>query len=231
MAANQSDELSLISYNLTDLHAKARAAYVSSGDDVKQANNMIDDQPGTVYNFAASDSAPMAVIDLGRVTKLRRISAIYSPAHGTMNFYVLQALPAKAQGSTTKNLQFDDAALAGMQSVGSVTDDGTGRAAVDFPETSGRYIMLKWTPTEAGAPFSVAEIAAFGGEKSENLIAANNAAASSGRMSSDGKTMLEGKDFKEMPEEGPPAPEEGPGSQLPAPPPFVFVPEVLPLSP
>ncbi|MEY2537600.1 MAG: hypothetical protein QOG67_1340 [Verrucomicrobiota bacterium] len=237
-AANQSEGLTLISNNLTDLHAKARAAYVSSGDDVKAANNMIDDQPGTVYNFAAADASPMAVIDLGKVTKLRRISAIYSPGHGTLDFYVLQALPAKAQGSTTKNLQFDDATLAGMQSVGSVTDDGSGRAAVDFPETAGRYVMVKWTPAEAGTAFSVAEIAAFGGEKTtENLVAANTTGSRAGGAASDGKTMLDGKDFKDlgagkdMPEEGPAAPEEGPGTDLPNPPPFVFVPEVGPMSP
>ena len=101
MDASAPDGLSLISYNLTDLHAKARTLYVSSGDDVKQANNMIDDQASTVYTFAAPDSAPTAVVDLGKVTKVRRISALYSPGHGTLDFYVLQALPGSTQGSTT----------------------------------------------------------------------------------------------------------------------------------
>ena len=34
-------------YNLADLHAKARTIFVSSGDDLKLAYNMIDGQPGT----------------------------------------------------------------------------------------------------------------------------------------------------------------------------------------
>jgi hypothetical protein len=102
---------------------------------------------------------------------------------------------------------------------------------------AGRYIMVRWTPTEPGTPFSVAEIAAFGGGKADTLVAANSAGGTRERISSDGKTVLEGKDFKDlgagkdMPEEGPPAPAEGPGSELPDPPPFVFVPEVLPQSP
>jgi hypothetical protein len=227
---DQSESFALITYNLTDLHAKARAMYVSSGADIKQANNMIDDQPSTVYNFAAPDAAPTAVVDLGKVTKLRRISALYSPAHGTLDFYVLQSLPGSGQGSSAKTLQLDAAALAGLQPVGSVTDDGTGRAAVDFPEASGRYIMVRWTPSQQEAPFSVAEIAAFGGGKPEKLVAANTVEGNHERMSSDGKTVLEGKDFKdfgdgkEMPEEGP---AEGPGPQLPDPPPFVFVPLVV----
>jgi hypothetical protein len=232
--SGKSENVAMVGYNLTDLHARARAVYVSSGDDVKQANNMIDDQPGTVYNFAPPDSAPTAIVDLGKITKLRRISALYSHAHGTVDFYVLQTLPGGPQASSAKNLQLDDAALKGMQRVGSFTDDGSGRAAVDFPETTGRYILLKWTPAEPGNAFSVAEIAAFGNEKRENLVAANTTGATE-RAVSDEKTTLDGKDFKDfgdnkdMPEEGPPA--EGPAPQLPEPPPFVFTPILGPVSP
>ena len=93
--SDRSEGLSLISYNLTDVHARARAAYVSSGDDVKQANNTIDDQPSTSYTFAANDSAPIAIIDLGKSTKLRRISALYSPGRGKLDFYILKSLPER----------------------------------------------------------------------------------------------------------------------------------------
>jgi hypothetical protein len=101
---------------------------------------------------------------------------------------------------------------------------------VDFPETTGRYILLKWTPAEPGSAFSVAEIAAFGNEKRENLVAANTSARANG----DEKDMFDGKDFKDLgdakdfPEEGP---AEGPGMPLPEPPPFVFTPIVNPTSP
>jgi hypothetical protein len=226
--------IAMVSYNLTDLHARARAIYVSSGEDVKQANNMIDDQPGTVYNFSPPDAAPTAIVDLGKVTKLRRISALYSPARGTLDFYVLQSLPGGPQAAAANSLHLDDASLAGMRRVGSVNDEGTGRAAVDFPETTGRYILLKWTPAEPGTAFSVAEIAAFGNERRENLVASNST-ENGNRTSGDGKTVLDGKDFKdlgdskEMPEEGPPA--EGPAPTLPDPPPFVFTPVLAPASP
>ena len=231
-APEESEGFALVSNNLTDVHAKARAAYVSSGDDPKLANNAIDDQPSTSYNFAPSDSAPTAVIDLGKMTKLRRISALYSPAHGTLDFYVLKSLPGAKEGTSPSDLKLDEASLAGLHPVGSVTDEGTGRAAVDFPETAGRYVMVKWTPAEPGKPFSISEIAAFGGGRPENLIASRENAA---QGVAEERTILEGKDFKdlgegkEMPEEGPPA--EGPPSELPNPPPFVFVPEVLPQSP
>jgi len=64
---SKSESVAMVSYNVTDLHARARAVYVSSGEDVKQANNMIDDQPGTVYNFAPPDAAPTAVVDLEKL--------------------------------------------------------------------------------------------------------------------------------------------------------------------
>ena len=129
-------------------------------------------------------------------------------------------------------MKLDDAALANVKAVGSVSD-GSGRAAIDFPETTGRYILVKWTGTsEDDKPFSVAEIAAFGGNHSGNLIAANNAAAhdqyeSDGKDFGDGKDL--GKDFsKDIPEEGP---AEGPPPPLVPPVPFTFIPQILVTSP
>lgn len=227
----------LISYNLTDVHAKSRALYVSSGKEVREANNMIDDQGATTYTFASDDPSPTAIIDLGKVTNLRRITALYTPRPGTVNFYVLESLPGH-QPNAPKTLKLDDAAMANLKAVGSVSD-GTGRAAIDFPETTGRYILVKWAAAEpSDGPFSVGEIAAFGGDRPGNLIAANSSATAGDRIESDGKSIADGKDLgsgkdfsKDMPEEGPEAPAEGPPPPLPAPPPFTFVPELLPTSP
>lgn len=238
---DHSDSFALISYNLTDVHAKARALYVSSGDAIKQANNMIDDQPATTYAFSANDSTPTTVIDLGRVTTLRRISTVYSPRQGNVDFFVVQSLPGgrgNAAGNTQsvpRTLRLNDTAFADMQMVGSVAD-GSGRAAVDFPETSGRYIVLRWTPvTQQDKPFTVAEVAAFGGNNQGSLLAANTVGSSDGQMEYDGKSVMDGKDAKDLgdskdiPAEE--APAEGPGLGLPPPPPFTFVPQIVPTSP
>ena len=232
---NQSKRFGLISYNVTDLHAKTRALYVSSGENLKQANNMIDDQASTSFSFAANDVAPTAVIDLGSPTSLRRISAIYSSRKGTINFYVLQTLPgiSVASSSVAENppptLRVSDTVQDNLRPVASIKGDGSGRAAADFPATTGRYVMVKWSATgPQAAPFSVAEIAAFGSGQSANLMASYTG---SGRMSSDGKTMLDPKDAKDIPAEGPEPPAEAPPPALPPPPPFVFVPEIIPTSP
>lgn len=231
--ADKSKSLALISYNLADLHAHARMLYVSSGDDIKQANNMIDDQPATGYNFAASDVTPTTVVDLGKPTALRRISTIYSARPGSVSFYVLQSLPSSAGENAPKTLRLDSIAQQNLKPVGSVTDNGTGRASVDFPTTTGRYIMVKWDLTmHQDASFSVAEIAAFGGgSASANLMAANASGGAGGRIESDGKDSADAKDAKDMPAEGPESPAEGPPPTLPDPPPFTFVPEIIPNSP
>jgi hypothetical protein len=232
------DSFQLISYSVTDLHAKARALYVSSGDDLKQANNMIDGQPATTFAFASTDATPTAIIDLGKDTALRRISVLYSSRPGSINFFVLQSLPGVPRGTTAENapksLHFNDSTVADLKPVGSVVDEGNGRAAIDFPETTGRYIMLKWTPKEQQhTTFSVAEIATFGRNQPSSPMAADIEGPSRGGIASEGKAVegrfKELRAGKEMPEEGPPA--EGPPPNLPAPPPFTFVPEVVPVSP
>ncbi|MEP6686435.1 MAG: hypothetical protein ABJB22_06625, partial [Verrucomicrobiota bacterium] len=180
--------------------------------------------------------------------------AIYSPQQGSMEFYVLQSLPSD-QGA--KNLEvktsspqtglaavssggtpmpntytLSDSSSANMKAVGSVTNSGSeGRASVDFPETSGRYVMIKWIPaSHSDKSFSVAEIAAFGGsKKSDDTIAEDD--RFQGTQFADGKTMIEGKDVPAEGPQEPPAPGEGPPPNLPPPPPFTFIPEVPPTSP
>ena len=257
------ENVALVTSNLSDVHAKARALYVSSGADTKDANKMIDSQPATSFTFAGDDASPIAVIDLGKETKLRRLSATYSPRKGNVDFYVLKSLPVATQsendqlnaaalqkgapaGQTpaataatelVQNVKLSDAAFANLKPVGSVANnEGEGRASIDFPETSGRYVMVRWAsaaPTQS--PFSVSEIAAFGGPRSAPLIMASNYEGA-GRTYADDKSMPDGKtilDNKDIPAEGlePQSPEEGPPPGLPQHPPFTFIPEIVPTSP
>jgi hypothetical protein len=222
-----SENIAFISYNLSDVHAKARALYVSSGADLQQANRMIDNQPGTTYTFSADDATPTAVIDLGKETAVQRISATYLAREAMVDVYVLRMLPGGQAGGAVapKTLRLSDNDLAGLKPVGSVADTGKGRAAIDFAPVTGRYIMVRWIPAvRQDTPFSADEIAVFSGNGSKGLIAANT-----GYDGKEAKDLGEGKEAKEMPGEGPPA--EGPPPSLPDPPPFVFVPEIIPTSP
>ena len=229
VAGTSAEAVAKANYNLADLHAKARTIFVSSGDDLKLANNMIDGQPGTAYAFAANDGAPAAIIDLGRSVPVNRISTFSTPGSAVVTFYVLGALPADNTRNPASALRIDSQRLAAFKPVGTSSDDGSGRVAANFEETTGRYVMLVWTPSAQNANLSVAEVAVFGPASNARLLAANT-----GGNRSDDKTVRDSKDTKDfskdIPGEGP-AEEQGPAPELPRPPPFVFIPRVVPTSP
>ena len=192
---------------------------------------MIDDQAATSFGFLPNDNSPVAIIDLGKVSTLRRISAVYSPRATSIDFYVLQSLP----GVDGDNLKLDEKAIARMKSVGSTIDDGTqGRAAIDFPATSGRYVMLRWTPAaHSDTGFTVAEVSAFSPSRG-NLLASNRNFSNTETTTTDSKDVADSKDVgesKDLPEVGAGPPAEGPPPPpLSPPPPFTFIPQLSPQS-
>jgi len=228
----------LINYNVRDVHAKARTLYVSSGSDLKLANNMIDDQAATSFGFSTEDNSPVAIVDLGKVSTMRRLSAIYSARAGAIDFYVLQSLSGIGASEASNSLKVDAATFAKLKPVGSAIDDGTqGRVSVDFAPTAGRYVMLRWNPAaHADTSFTVAEISAFSPTRG-NLLASNRNFSST-QSTGDSKDVADSKDVgdsKDLPEvaEGPPevaAGPPGPPPTLPGPPPFTFIPQINPLS-
>jgi hypothetical protein len=219
--------------------------YVSSGD-VNRVNAMIDDQPATAYQFAPNDAAPTAVIDLGAQRSLSRLSALYAAQPGSVEFYVLNQLPAAVSEDANatepkmqqisnvgqsaelpSSLKISEQGFAGLKSVGSVVSTGEGRASVNFAEVTGRYVMLKWHPAAPGEAFSIAQVAAFG--------PGNRALTTSGRSypGVDGKEVFDGKeilDNKDIPAEAL-APAEGPPPALPSVPAFTFIPQVPAVAP
>ncbi|MFN2476085.1 MAG: hypothetical protein ABR526_07075 [Chthoniobacterales bacterium] len=239
----------LISYTAAAVPTTARALYVSSGDNLQQAGNMIDDKVATTYDFASEDGSPTTIIDLGKTSSVRRLSAAYAPRAGSMQFYVMDSLPAGAE-NMPQSVNLSEETVATLKPVATATDDGTmGRAAAEFPGTTGRYVMVRWTPAaQANTSFSLAEVAAFD-DQNKRLLAANNGGregmSADELQTSDGKTMLDGKtvmdgktmlESKDMPGEGPAesapqSPGEGPPPTLPQPPPFTFVPVLVPNSP
>ena len=195
-AGSSADAMAKASYNLADLHAKARTIFVSSGDDLKLSYNMIDSQAGTAYGFAANDAAPTAIIDLGRSVSVNRISTFSTPSSATVTFYLLGALPGNNTENPGSSLRIDPQTLAAFRTVGTGNDDGSGRVAVDFEETTARYVMLVWRPPTRNANFSVAEVAVFGPASNARLLASNTI-GNNPSDTSDGKTVRDSKDAKD----------------------------------
>jgi hypothetical protein len=209
---------------LENAQPQPHAVYVSSGDE-NTAANLTDSRTSTTFGFSANDTAPTAVIDLGAKTQVQRIATKFSPRGGHVDFFVATTI-----GDTAPELlRLDDSNL---HHVATVTDDGTGRATAKFAATTGRYVVVKWTPAQTDGNLVVAEVAAYGGQGDDQTVAKNN--RNTAVDSSDGKTVLDSKqviESKDVPAEGPQdVPAEGPALGLPQPPPFVFVPELLPVS-
>jgi hypothetical protein len=240
--AETSPGFALINFSLSDLHLRARGLYASSGD-LERISEMIDDQPGTAYEFAAADPAPTALIDLGRERNVSRISAVFAEQPGAIEFYLLKDLPADSavEGSDLRpvanagqtqsaefpnSLKLSEETIGRWKPVGSV-EGANGRAAVDFPAVTGRYVMLRWRPAAGGQnAFSVAQVAAFSPPPKE--VTAADGYYGDFLDGKDGKSLLSGK---EAIGEGPEAPAEGPAPGLPPVPPFTFIPQVPPVSP
>jgi hypothetical protein len=225
--------------NLADLHGQARIIFVSSGNDVRLANNMLDHQAASAYVFAPNDTIPAAIIDLGRALPINRISTFSTSRGASASFYVFDSLPADSGTSSPQTLPVDPQLLPGVRIVGTAADNETGRVAIDFQETTARYVMICWTPSARVSNFSVAEIAVLGPVTDSTLLVLNRGSARADnknvRDSKDAKDSKDVKDFsKEIPAEGPgeaQPPAEGPPPSLPRSPPFVFIPRVVPTSP
>jgi hypothetical protein len=235
--------LGLVNYKLADAHAKARTLYVSSGADLKTANNITDEQTSTAYQFANGDMTPTTVIDLGKAQNVHRVAANFSAYKGSMAVYVVKALPDSSPNIATvdlpNSLRMSAETFSAMKPVAMIEDDGTRTdAAVDFPATSGRYVIVRWNnAVKQDTAFTVAEVAAFGGNNDDQTLATKKQAHRYNDVT-DSKEMVDSKtvsDSKDIPAEGPPGeaapPAEGPPPGLPPPPPFTFIPQIVPASP
>jgi hypothetical protein len=221
--------------------AAPRCLYVSSGSDVKLANNIVDPQPGRPYAFSTNDAMPTTVIDLGSARRVNRVAAHFAPQKGNIAVYVLQALPDSAIDTAPSdlpaNLKISSDELGKMRPVALVQEDGSrGDLAADFAATTGRYVMLRWNPAAKDRAFTLAQVEAFGTDDEQKPEQKTKKTQRHNDVT-DSKTVVDSKDLgesKDIPSEGPAEaapPAEGPPPGLPPPPPFTFIPQIVPTSP
>ena len=223
--------------------SQGRALYVSSGADLKAANQITDQQAATAYTFDVNDAAPTAVVDLGKTRSVHKVSAVFGARKGTMAVYVLPTLPDSSAKTSVldlpTNLKLSADMVAALQPVAMIEDAGAqSNIDAEFPATTGRYVMVRWLPAvKDDAAFTLAEVAAFGGNQDDTTLASKKDARKYNDVG-DSKQIVDSKDVadsKDIPSEGPPEeappPAEGPPPGLPPPPPFTFIPQIVPASP
>ena len=162
-----------VNFNFANLYARARVAYVSSGT-MPAAQRMIDDDAYTSFQFSPTDSHPTAVVELTAWERLHRVSAVYKMQAGRLDVYLMDRMFS------------DESQLRDVTPIASITDNGTGKAAVDFDPRGARYVALRWTPSteqDRSSGFEIAEVSAFGDvplsmlnvDEAPRLYAANRA--------------------------------------------------------
>jgi hypothetical protein len=141
-----------VNFNFANLYARARVVYVSSGT-MPAAQRMIDDDAYTSFQFSPTDAHPTAVVELMGRARLHRVSTVYKMQSGRIDIYLMDRMVT------------DESQLLNLTPIASITDNGTGKAAVDFDPRGARYVALRWSPdSEQGraSGFEIAEVSAFG---------------------------------------------------------------------
>lgn len=149
VAPSVSVRADLPQFDWAKVRARARIAYVSSGPKVL-GFRMIDNDFGTAFRFDASDTSPVAIVELAQAQLLCRVSAAFTEEVVRLDVYLLNELPK------------DPADLKYLKPFVSVDDASEpGKAVVDFPPTNARYVALHWIRSRTQRPFDVAQVGAF----------------------------------------------------------------------
>jgi hypothetical protein len=136
-----------LNFNFADLYAKAQIVQISSGS-TASAKRVRDSEAG--YRFSADDPQPTVVVELAENQRPRRVSALYKmQAAGRLDVFLLKEMVTSSRD------------LKDLKPVASMTDEGEGKAAVDFDAHGARYVALRWTPSPGESGDRRFEIAAL----------------------------------------------------------------------
>lgn len=160
--ADSADSTSVsIEFDFASLYTGTQVVYVSSGE-VKDAQRAIDDSIFSPFPFEAANAEAVMIIDLGASSSIYQINVISSAQPGTISVYAFPALPevlrnpaseapsaGGAAGSTPPIVDLPDGFFDEISPLRVIETDGTTlRNSVSFPETSLRYVLLRWANPE-----------------------------------------------------------------------------------
>jgi hypothetical protein len=91
-----------------------------------------------------------------------------------------------------------------------------------------KYVRITFDVTEPG---QISALGVYSPSNAGTYALLARAVESDGKTVGDGKDLADSKDAKDIPAEGEESPAEGPAPGLPDPPPFTFVPQLVPTSP
>jgi len=210
--------------NLARHHLGARVDAVTTSTEVKaDVSALLSSDPTTTCSLAQGRTT--VVLAFSKIENIGGIALTNNGAKGSIAVATSSAkLPANSP-------QWHDALKKELSADGLEAKIGPGEA---------KYVRLTFDLTQGGQiggfgvyeddSFSLAQVSASGGTESsadDSAIEQQDGSSYDGKTTIDGKTMI---DTKDMPGVGAGPPGEGPPPSLPHPPPFTFVPVIVPRS-
>ena len=198
-------------------------AMLSAGEPLCQKISLVSIDPSTsvrTTGYAVSRGTTTVIVSLPKTESIGRLSFINKGAAGRV---VVFASPTKLSADSNRWEHIATQSL----------NDGVVKALVR--PNDARYIKLTF---EVSQPGEISRLGIFAtstiASRKANVYALLAADSANEGVESDGKAVVDGKDLaesKDIPSEGAEAPAEGPPPGLPDPPPFTFVPVLVPTSP
>jgi hypothetical protein len=201
----------------------ASTAMLSAGEPVCQKISLVSINPNTsvrTNGYAVSRGTTTLVVSLPKIESVGSLSFVNKGAAGRV---VVFASPTKLPADSNR---WEHVATQSLT-------DGVVKALVR--PNDARYIKITFEASQSGeisrlGVFAISTIAS----RKANVYALMATDSAGEGVESDGKSVVDGKDLaesKDIPSEGAEAPAEGPPPGLPDPPPFTFVPVLVPTSP
>jgi hypothetical protein len=186
-------------------HNVARVTLGAHLDDKIAEAALLSEKP--TLGYLLSEGQTDLVLSLAKIENLNHISFQNNGAVGTVTIFTSNAKLAVASSQWHQ--------IAKQSLSGNI-------AKIKLGPTEAKYVKLRFDISDTG------RIADLGAYSTANLTMANANLTVGSETATDGKDAKDfgGKEAKEVAE----APAEGPPPPLPDPPPFVFTPQVVPLS-
>lgn len=144
----------------------AQVSHISSGD-MRRAQDMIDDDPSTYFEFEDADRENVMVVDLRNSYRVSRMSMIMQAGRGTLQIFSLPSIPddLEIEGPDgERTLALPASFFANNPPIMQrIFNEPSDRAQIDFPETELRWVLIRWLPPEDEEEEDVPGVAGFRG--------------------------------------------------------------------
>jgi hypothetical protein len=149
-----------LTFGLTDLEARSRILYISSGPS-KFSTCMVDGNPKSAFRFSPTDPYPTVVVELTAEERSHRVTVLYKMGGGHLDAFLLHEYsPPPGEGKDFGSTDSID--LQGLKPVATTRERANnGKAAMAFDPQGANFVALRWTPDSSGSrdeAFEVAEI-------------------------------------------------------------------------